>query len=31
MGAEFFHQMPVEAGLKLCSEGFEVLALSIHA
>ena len=30
MGAEFFHQMPVQAGLKLRSEGFEVLARSIH-
>ena len=31
MGAEFFEQMPVQAGLKLRSEGFEVLARSIHS
>lgn len=31
MSAEFFDQMPVQAGLELRSEGFEVLARSIHA
>lgn len=31
MGAEFFDQMPVQAVLKLRSEGFEVLARSINA
>jgi hypothetical protein len=31
MGVEFFRQMPVKTGLKLGSEGFEVLARSIHS
>ena len=31
MGAEFFDQMPVEAGLEFSPEGFEILPLSIHA